>query len=402
MSDRLSPRRGVAHPLLLVLAGSCLAACGGEPPPPAAKAASISNPVTEASLTTVTLAADAERRLAIAVDTVALRDLAAHRTLPGEVVATPGMSQQLVAPVSGRVARAGTTPIPVSGARVRGDSAMLALIPIATDRDVARSSEELQVAEARLTRAQLEADRVGALWRDRLVSARDREVAETELAMALATRDAAAGRSLLATGERRSPAGVAQLVIRSPYDGVVRSLLVGEGQLVAAGTPLLEVVQLSSVWIRVPAYVGDLSRLDVTSRASVRPLGADASGRSHVGTPVPAPPMADAATASADLYYRVDNGTARLRPGERVQVRVPLRGAPGARLTIPWAAVVYDHDGGSWVYERVAERSYVRRRVALGEVAGEWAEVRSGIRAGALVVTAGAAELLGIEFGAGT
>jgi len=43
----------------------------------------------------------------------------------------------------------------------------------------------------------------------------------------------------------------------------------------------------------------------------------------------------------------------------------------------------------------------VRRRISLGEVSGAWAEVRGGLAAGAVVVTDGAAELLGTEFGAG-
>lgn len=399
MPTLLVRRRPTAIVPLLI---ASLVAC--DTPPAAskpAKAVTVDNPVTEASLTTVTLAEDAERRLAIAVDTVARRDMAALRVLPGEVVAAPGMSQQLAAPVAGRVARVGGALLPPSGARVTAGAALLALLPISTDIGVARSTEELEVAEARLKRAQLEADRVATLWRDRLISARDRDVAEAELAMAKAARDAAAGRSALAAGERGTPMGVAPLVVRAPFDGVVRALLVGDGQLVAAGTPLVEVVQLASVWVRVPTYVGDLARLDAGARASVRPLGADAQRVALVGTPVVAPPSADPASASADLYYQVSNASAQLRPGERVQVGVPVRGARGARLTIPWGAVVFDHDGGSWVYERVAERQYVRRRIALGEVLGEWAEVRSGIAAGALVVTAGAAELLGTEFGAG-
>lgn len=386
-----------------VLAG--LSACDRAPAPvAAAKSAAVEHPVTEASLTTVTLSPDAERRLAIAVDTAARRALSAMRTLPGEVVAAPGLAQQLAAPVAGRIARPDGAALPPSGARVRAGDALLALLPIATDRDVARSKEELDVTEARLRQAQLESDRVEALWRDRLVSARDREATQAALAVAQAARDAAAGRAALASGERATPAGVAPLVIRAPFDGVVRALNVGDGQLVAAGASLVEVVQLASVWIRVPAYVGDLARLQTGTRVTVQSLGAvgEASAQGVLtATPVAAPPTADPASASADLFYQVANTAARLRPGQRVQVNIPMRGTSADRLVVPWAAVVFDHDGGSWVYERTGERTYARRRVALGEVVGDWAEVRSGVAAGTPVVTAGAAELLGIEFGPG-
>ena len=392
-----------AFPYPRCLLISMLVAACGKPAPkaPEQKAATVANPVKESELATITISEDAERRLRIVVDTVALRQVAATRSLAGEVMAAPGMSQQLAAPVAGRVARVSAGELPLSGTRVRAGAAVLTLVPIASDRDLVRSNEEVQVAAARLTRAQLEADRVAALWRDRLVSGRDREVAEAELAIAKVARDAAAGRANIATGEGGVPVGVSSLVLRSSLDGVVRTLFVGEGQVVAAGTPLLDIVRLETVWVRVPAYVGDLARLDTRARVVVHLLGGGAEGSGMAGTPVAAPPNADAASASADLVYAVSNPRGLLRPGERVQVAVPLTGQGAALLTVPWASVVFDHDGGTWVYERIAARTFVRRRVALGEVSGRWAVVRSGVGAGALVVTDGAAELLGTEFGAG-
>ncbi len=383
----------------LILTGALLA-CGKDAPPPAAsKAVSVTNPVSEASLTTVTLAEDAERRLGISVETVTVRRVGATRALPGEVVAAPGMQQQLVAPVAGRIVRTAANELPLSGRRVRAQEPVLTLVPISPDRDLLRSNEDLQAAEARLTRAQLEYDRVAALWRDRLVAARDKEVAEAELIVARAARDAASGRARLAAGDPGVPAGVSPLVLRSPLDGVVRSLQVGEGQVVAAGTPLLEIARLDQVWVRVPTYVGDVERLDIRERVAVRLPGSSTSVLT--ASPVSAPPSADAASASVDLFYMVTNVRLALRPGERVQVDVPLRDTGGASLAVPWAAVVYDHDGGAWVYERLKERTYARRRVSIGEVRGAWAVVRSGLRAGIVVVTDGAAELLGTEFGAG-
>jgi multidrug efflux pump subunit AcrA (membrane-fusion protein) len=43
----------------------------------------------------------------------------------------------------------------------------------------------------------------------------------------------------------------------------------------------------------------------------------------------------------------------------------------------------------------------VRRRVEIGRHAGDRAVIRRGLTAGVKVVTAGAAELFGTEFGAG-
>lgn len=396
----------VARCAHIIPATLLLLACDreGAPGAPAStvpKAATVAHAVAEASLTTVTLSEDAERRLALRLDTAARRTIIPTRTLPGEVIPAPGMSQLLSAPFAARVVRPDAGTLPPSGARVRAGQVILTLLPIAADRDVVRSTEELEVATARLTRAQLEADRVALLWRDRLVSAREREVTETELAIAQAARGAAAGRARMASGEAGVPAGVSSLVIRAPLSGVVRTLHVGDGQVVAAGAPLVDVVRLDEVWVRVAAYVGDVARLDLRARVDVRTLGETGTVSGNVATPVPAPPNADAASASADLMYALANVGGAFRPGERVQVTIPLRGAGSDRLSVPWGAVVFDHEGGSWVYERVAPRTFTRRRVVLGEVSGGWAEVHRGIAAGALVVTDGAAELLGTEFGAG-
>ena len=70
-------------------------------------------------------------------------------------------------------------------------------------------------------------------------------------------------------------------------------------------------------------------------------------------------------------------------------------------LVVPVAAVLYDIHGDTWVYEDLGGNAYARRRIEVARHAGEYAVVTRGIGEGALVVTAGAAELFGTEFGAG-
>ena len=70
---------------------------------------------------------------------------------------------------------------------------------------------------------------------------------------------------------------------------------------------------------------------------------------------------------------------------------------------VPWSAVVHDIHGGTWVYERTAPRVYTRRRVEVKHVQGSGAEAQAvlarGPAPGAMVVSVGAAELFGTEFG---
>lgn len=68
---------------------------------------------------------------------------------------------------------------------------------------------------------------------------------------------------------------------------------------------------------------------------------------------------------------------------------------------VPTDAIVYDLNGGSWVYEATGATTFVRRRIEIQSQVGPKTLVTRGIAAGKKVVTAGAAELFGTEFGAG-
>jgi hypothetical protein len=68
---------------------------------------------------------------------------------------------------------------------------------------------------------------------------------------------------------------------------------------------------------------------------------------------------------------------------------------------VPWSAVVHDIQGATWVYENAAIQTFVRRPVEVRRVAGDLALLARGPQIGSKIVSVGAAELFGIEFGAG-
>jgi multidrug efflux pump subunit AcrA (membrane-fusion protein) len=100
------------------------------------------------------------------------------------------------------------------------------------------------------------------------------------------------------------------------------------------------------------------------------------------------------------LFYEINNSSGDFRPGQKVSVTLPYKGVQAA-LVIPYAAILYDIHGGTWVYEHTAPRAFVRRRVELQRVDGNMAVLQRGPKAGTKVVTAGAAEIFGTEFGGG-
>ena len=375
--------------------------CDNPPAAGTAAAAKVSNGVAETELTTVTLSPAAVTRLGIETVEVESTTVGATRELGGEIVVPPGQALTITAPVAGTVLAPASGAVPGPGTHVARGATILRLVALPPDRDLLRTQQDLAAAEARLKQAQSEADRVAALFAERVVSARENETAQAELATAKATRDAVAAQTSLISGNApRDGRGLSPLTISAPDGGIVQAIRVAPGQSVAAGAPLAELVQLDRVWVRVPIYAGDASRIAKGVSVTVHGLAGPTAPPVIRATPIPAPPSADPTAASVDLFFQV-NG-AGLSPGERVGVTMPLAAARGRRsLVVPLAAIVHDMNGGTWVYERRDSVTFVRRRVEVERTAGTAAVLTRGPPPGTPVVVAGVAELFGTEFGGG-
>lgn len=150
----------------------------------------------------------------------------------------------------------------------------------------------------------------------------------------------------------------------------------------------------------MPVYTGDLAAIDRQARAVMRPLSTDPSTTAILVDPVPTAPVGNPVTVTVDFHYLLPNPNRRFQPGQKVNVSLPLLGAEES-LVVPYGAVLHDIDGGTWVYETPSPGVFVRRRVELARVVEELAVLRRGPPAGTSVVTVGAAELFGTEFGVG-
>ena len=193
---------------------------------------------------------------------------------------------------------------------------------------------------------------------------------------------------------------LAPLPLRSPADGVLINVNVQVGQQVPAGSILFEVANLDPVYIKVPVFVGEEESIDPDKDAAIGGL-ADAPGKpTRPAKPVHTTPSANALTTTVDLYYEVENHDGKLRPGQRVGVTLPLKGEAES-LVVPYAAILYDHNGGAWVYEAMGKHVFARRRVVVDHVVGPEAVLAMGPKPGTKVVTDGAAELFGTEFAGG-
>lgn len=91
------------------------------------------------------------------------------------------------------------------------------------------------------------------------------------------------------------------------------------------------------------------------------------------------------------------------KAAERLDIKTAT--VPGLQLTrsgqrpvVPYAAVLYDAKGVTWVYTSPANLVYVRHRITVDYIEGDQAVLTDGVPAGTQVVTQGGQELFGAEF----
>jgi RND family efflux transporter MFP subunit len=356
--------------------------------------AKVDSPKPESDLATVTLSPEAQKHLAIETMKVAVEAVSLTRTVGADAMVPPGKSVTMTAPIAGTLTAGRAATIgPVS----RGDL-IFEIVPLQqTERDVRAEAERaLQEADARLTQTTQRAARLEQLLKEGSASVRAVEEAQADLSVAAAAADAARKRLDSVSRLPLGPRG--EMALRAPFDGLITELKSAAGQSVAAGAPVAELAQTSNLWLRAAVYAGDLSSLDPSQPAMVAKLGQETTGPWRQVTRVAGPPVANPSAASIDLFFDLPGNAAMpLRPGERVALRLPLK-ATNRALVVPHGAVVYDVNGGTWVYEQRAPTQYARRRVELGGPAGTNVIVVRGLAAGMTVVTVGAAELYGSEF----
>ncbi len=374
----------------------------------APKPAKVEGAPKEADLATLTLTPDAETRLGLVTAAAERKAVARTTTYAGEVMIPSGRLTAVTSPFVGTLKGPDGSATPTPGAAVKEGQPVFVLVPILSPESQAtmaplliESEGQVKQATEQLHIAKLSLDRAENLVKTKAASAAMMVDAQAQYDLAQTNLKAAEARhESLAKVSADSKSGTLKVAISSPASGILQNVHAQVGQTVAAGAALFEVAGLDPVWVKVPVYVGDVSRLAADRPATVGGL-ADAPGApgERPARPVIAPPSGDPLAATVNIFYEVKNADGRLRPGERVGVTLPLQGDEQS-LTVPRSALIRDIHGGAWVYEKIKPHAYARKRVSVDRVVGDLAVLSAAaLKPGASVVTIGAAELYGAEFG---
>jgi membrane fusion protein, heavy metal efflux system len=381
----------------------------------------------ETEIARITLTEKAEQRLGVTLAKVTREVVQQRRTFGGELMIPAGKSIMVSAPLAGTITTPKTGVIPLPGQTLKAAAPVMSLAPLLSpERYVPTPAERVQMANARATlmsaltiangdvqrsetelaAANITLNRAAKLLEDRAGSAKSvddaralRDVSETSL-KAASERETQFKKLLTDLDKSGASGTAAPLLMTSPQAGVMRNVSVTRGQTVSTGAPLFEVVDVTSLWIRVPIYVGLLTEIELTAEAIVVGLDGRASLTPRKATPVAAPPTADPLSTTVDLYFTVDNANGRLRPGQRIGVDLSLKGQQEG-FVVPAKSILYDIYGGTWVYIKSGDHAFERRRVLIRYTVDERVVLAKSPPVATQVVVDGAAELYGTEFGVG-
>lgn len=362
------------------------------------------NVVQENALNTVYLSEDSYRKLDIQIATIKREELVASKTYGGDVVIPAGGLVSVSAPISGKLISLDKNLLK-PGERVKSGQLLYRIQPIISAdaranlvNALADADSLVNVTKSQVDATQIALNRAKKLLEDLVGSQRSVDEANAAHEIALRNLEAAHVKRN-ALHQVVNLGTVEPLDIKSPQAGIVSNIFAVSDQLVSAGNPIIEISTLTSLWVRVPIPAGDLDSIDQKADAKIQPLSATSATAGLIAKPINAPPTADPLTSSTHLYYTIQNDQPVLRPMQRVSVTLNTHNKSIKALMLPWSAVVFDINGGSWVYTQQSKNLYARKRVFLDHVSGNQAIISEGPDEGSKVVVNGALELFGVETG---
>lgn len=270
---------------------------------------------------------------------------------------------------------------------VRLDASTAASQLEAARRDAQALDAVHQTAHAALELARRAHERARELGARSLIAPERMEEASTALESAEAELRAAEARLLGArSAVRLAEDEVAHRVVRAPFDGVVSRRHVEIGESVVPGQPVLDVTDLTRLYVSAPIDERDAGRLRIALPARIT---VDAHGtavwRGVVTRLASLVEETEDRNRTLEVEVELDAGRPAagpaLRPGMTADVEIVLDRRDGV-LRVPAAAVI---EGGRVL---LAERGRVAARaIVTGLRNWQWTEVRDGLAGGELVIT---------------
>jgi len=319
------------------------------------------------------------------------RELQPSLTVNAEIRTMPGRQAHLTAATGGRVSLA--SPPPYLGADVaKGD--LLAQIQPTTSAVGNHGTllADVDAASAEYAAATAQRDRLARLVADDAVPKRRLDDAESAVKVTKARLNAASTRlstyNASASGGSSKRAGAFH--VRAPIDGTLVDVFVTEGETVAAGTKLFEVINLARVWVEGKVYEPDIPKVETATTAWFTVEGRDTVFEitETTGKLVTVGQVIDSRSRTVRVVFEIENPGTVLRVGQYAKLSVAT-GPAISVLAVPESALL--QEGGQWIaFVQTDGEGFTRRVVQIGIRSRGFVQVLGGLADGEHVVTRGA------------
>ena len=272
--------------------------------------------------------------------------------------------------------------------------------------EFAKAQLDLNQAKAQLHLQQEVAASRQKLFQQGAIAGRDYDTAGAALAQAQSAYDTARNHlqalsnvsneasKQLAQGQLSSAKGkyeaseaqVSYSQIRSPIAGVVTDRSLFPGETATVGTPLITVMDTSSLLAKVHLSQTVAQRLSLGDDASVSVSGIDQPVAGKVSLISPA---LDPGSTTVEVWIKISNVTGAYKAGTPVRVSIAGRAAPHA-IKVPLTAVLTAEDGTKSVMTVSHDGTAHKVSVELGITDNEDVQVTKGLNGSETVITQGA------------
>ncbi|HEX4286244.1 MAG TPA: efflux RND transporter periplasmic adaptor subunit [Terracidiphilus sp.] len=293
----------------------------------------------------------------------------------------------------------------IKGGLVQAQAAYTAATLATIPEDVQKAELDVAQAQANLEVANRTADERKHLLDQGAIARRDVDTAVAAAVQAQAAYDAttkhlanvqkttqktnvdsAQGQLTSAQGKfENAEAQVNYANLRSPIDGVVTDRPLFPGETAAAGTPVITVMDTSSLLAKLHIAQQAAQKLKVGGSAEISIPGIDDPQPATISLLSPA---LDPGSTTVEIWLKLPNRGGRFKVG--TPVRASIRGAtvPNA-VQLPVGAVLPADDGSTNVLVVGSDGTAHKRPVKIGMRTADAVQILSGVTASDLVVTDG-------------
>ena len=239
--------------------------------------------------------------------------------------------------------------------------------------EAARHQMDLAAVDSERTSRDL--DRCERLFSEGAISQKNLDDARDQYKAALAKAGQAA------SAFKQAALMVEHSTLKAPFAGIILDRLSEQGEMVAAGTPVVVLGQKDRVKVVITVPSGQINAWKEGSNAAV----IDQTGRQHQAAVHKVSPGADGYTGSFEVEIAVANPDDEFSPGQVVAVERKVESGQGLWVTLK-SVVSYGEELKYIFVVNTGNNSVSKRFVKLGPLVGDKVQVLEGIKAGDRVV----------------